>query len=435
MSALTIGIIMVVVLVALIVLKFPIGFSFLIVGFWGYVALRGFDSAFALLASKVFSGTAHYLFTVVPLFILMGELAYVAGIGEGLYAAFRAWLGNIRGGLAMATTMANAAFGAACGMPTAATAVFGRMALPEMLKAKTDRSLAAGTVAATAGLSAVIPPSVIAIIYGFLAIAPIHKILIAGLLPGAVSTAVILGMLAIRLRINPSLAPITGVTATWREKFRSLRGIWAMLTVIILVIGGIYTGMFSPTEAGAVGAAGMLIIGLALRKFNRTKLREALLMTARDTSVIFIIMGGIVFFSGFLSVSGISGAMTNYILGLTVSPTQVVIITMFILLGLGCILDPFSCMFLTIPLLSPIMKELGVNTIWYGVLVVKMITIGMITPPVGVNCYMLKVVCPELDLWEIFRGATWFLTAEAVIMTLLVAFPQISLLLPNLMYR
>lgn len=431
----TIGIIMVVVLVALIVLKFPIGFSFLIVGFWGYVALRGFDSAFALLASKVFSGTAHYLFTVVPLFILMGEFALVAGIGEGLFRAGRAWLGNIRGGLAMATTMANAAFGAACGMPTAATAVFGRMALPEMLKAKTDRSLAAGTVAATAGLSAVIPPSVIAIIYGFLAIAPIHKILIAGLLPGAVSTAVILGMLAIRLRINPSLAPITGVTATWREKFRSLRGIWAMLTVIILVIGGIYTGMFSPTEAGAVGAAGMLIIGLALRKFNRTKLREALLMTARDTSVIFIIMGGIVFFSGFLSVSGISGAMTNYILGLTVSPTQVVIITMFILLGLGCILDPFSCMFLTIPLLSPIMKELGVNTIWYGVLVVKMITIGMITPPVGVNCYMLKVVCPELDLWEIFRGATWFLTAEAVIMTLLVAFPQISLLLPNLMYR
>ena len=435
MSALTIGIIMVVVLVALIVLKFPIGFSFLIVGFWGYVALRGFDSAFALLASKVFSGTAHYLFTVVPLFILMGEFALVAGIGEGLFRAGRAWLGNIRGGLAMATTMANAAFGAACGMPTAATAVFGRMAIPEMLKAKTDRSLAAGTVAATAGLSAVIPPSVIAIIYGFLAIAPIHKILIAGLLPGAVSTAVILGMLAIRLRINPSLAPITGVTATWREKFRSLRGIWAMLTVIILVIGGIYTGMFSPTEAGAVGAAGMLIIGLALRKFNRTKLREALLMTARDTSVIFIIMGGIVFFSGFLSVSGISGAMTNYILGLTVSPTQVVIITMFILLGLGCILDPFSCMFLTIPLLSPIMKELGVNTIWYGVLVVKMITIGMITPPVGVNCYMLKVVCPELDLWEIFRGATWFLTAEAVIMTLLVAFPQISLLLPNLMYR
>jgi len=435
MSALTIGIIMVVVLVALIVLKFPIGFSFLIVGFWGYVALRGFDSAFALLASKVFSGTAHYLFTVVPLFILMGEFALVAGIGEGLFRAGRAWLGNIRGGLAMATTMANAAFGAACGMPTAATAVFGRMALPEMLKAKTDRSLAAGTVAATAGLSAVIPPSVIAIIYGFLAIAPIHKILIAGLLPGAVSTAVILGMLAIRLRINPSLAPITGVTATWREKFRSLRGIWAMLTVIILVIGGIYTGMFSPTEAGAVGAAGMLIIGLALRKFNRTKLREALLMTARDTSVIFIIMGGIVFFSGFLSVSGISGAMTNYILGLTVSPTQVVIITMFILLGLGCILDPFSCLFLTIPLLSPIMKQLGVDQIWYGVLVVKMITIGMITPPVGVNCYMLKVVCPELDLWEIFRGATWFLTAEAVIMTLLVAFPQISLLLPNLMYR
>jgi C4-dicarboxylate transporter DctM subunit len=435
MSPLTVGIILMGVLAALIVLKFPIGFSFLIVGFWGFAALRGFDSAFAYLSSKVFSGTAWYLLTVVPLFVLMGELAFAAGIGEGLFRAGRAWLGQVKGGLVMATTMANAAFGAACGMPTAAVAIFGRMALPEMLKAKTDRSLAAGTVAATAGLSAVIPPSVPAIIYGFLAIAPIHKCLIAGLLPGLVTALVYVGMISIRLRINPSLAPVTRATVTWREKFRSLGGIGPMLAIVILSIGGIFGGIFTPTEAGAVGAAGILIIGLAFRRFNWPKLREALLMSARDTSVIFIIIGGIVLFSGFLALSGISGALINFVTGLPVSPTAVVIFTVFMYLGLGCVLDPFSMMFLTVPLLAPVMKVLGVNLIWWGVLVVKMATIGMITPPVGINCYMLKIVCPELDLGEIFRGAMPFLAAEAVVMTLLIAFPQISLLLPGLMYR
>jgi len=434
MSPLTVGILMTVVLVALIVLRFPVGFAFLLVGFWGYVALRGFDPAFTLLASRVFGGTAYYLLTVVPLFVLMGEFAFVSGIGEDLFKAARAWLGHVRGGLAMATTMSNAAFGAACGMPTAATAVFGKVAMPEMLRAGTDRSLAAGAVAAAAGLSAVIPPSIIVIMYGHLAVAPIHKLLIAGLLPGLLSTAVYLAMLSIRLRINPSLAPVT-IGVTWRERFRSLRGVWGLVVVIVLVIGGIFTGVFSPTEAGAVGAACVLIIALALRKLNWTKFREALLFSARTTSIIFIVVGGIVFFSGFLAVSGITTALTTFVIGLPVSTTAVVIITMFILLGMGCVLDPFSVMFLALPLLAPIMRMLGVNPVWYGILAVKMITIGMVTPPVGLNCYMLKIVCPEFDIWEIFRGVIPYLVAEAVIMALLVAFPQIILLLPGMMFR
>lgn len=433
MDTLTLGIILVVVLIALIVLKFPVGFSFLIVGFWGFVVLRGFDSAFTYLSSKVFIGSASYLLTVVPLFILMGELAFVSGIGEGLFKAGRLWLGHIRGGLPMATTLANALFGAACGMPQAATAVFARVALPEMFKAKVDRSLAAGSIVAAAGLSAVIPPSVIAIIYGFLATAPIHKILIAGLLPGLLTAGVFLGMLYVRVRINPSLAPpITGVT--WRERFRSLRGIWGMLAVVILVIWGIYTGVFTPTEGGSVGAAGILIIALVLRRLNRTNFREALLMSARTTSIIFIVIGGIIFFTGFLSLSGVSGAVINFVAGLTVSPTVAVIITLFIFLALGCVLDPFSVLFLTIPLLSPIMKEMGVDPIWFGILAIKMTTIGMITPPVGLNVYMLKTIRPDLSYSEVFRGSAWFLAAEAVVMTLLVAFPAITLWLPGQMY-
>ena len=427
-----IGILMTVVLIVLIVLKFPVGFAFLLVGFWGYVALRGFDSAFTLLASRVFGGTSSILLTVVPLFVLMGELAFASGIGEGLFRAARSWLGHIKGGLAMATTLANAAFGAACGMPTAATAVFGKVAMPEMLAAKTDRSLAAGAVVAAAGLSALIPPSVIIIIYGHLAVAPIHKLLVAGILPGILTAGAYVAMLYFRLRIKPSLAPVT-IGVTWRERFRSLRGVWGMLVVIVLVMGGIFTGVFTPTEAGAVGAASVLIIALALRKLDRTKFRDALLFSARTTSIIFIVMGGIVFFTGFLAVSGITASLTNFVTGLTVPPAAVVIITMFMLLGMGCVLDPFSVMFLAIPLLSPVMKALGVDPVWFGVLAVKMITIGMFTPPVGLNCYMLKIVLPDFELGEIFRGVIPFLVAEAVVMTLLIAFPQIIMWLPNAM--
>ena len=434
MSPLMVGIIMTVVLAVLIVLKFPVGFGFLLVGFWGYLALRGFDSGFTLLASRVFGGTSSYLLTVVPLFVLMGELAFASGIGEGLFKAARSWLGHIKGGLAMATTLANAAFGAACGMPTAATAVFGKVAMPEMLAAKTDRSLAAGAVVAAAGLSALIPPSVIIIIYGHLAVAPIHKLLVAGILPGILTAGVYVGMLYFRLRTNPSLAPVT-IGITWRERFRSLRGVWGMLVVIVLVMGGIFTGVFTPTEAGAVGAAGVLIIALALRKLDRTKFRDSLLFSARTTSIIFIVMGGIVFFTGFLSLSGISGAMTNTVAGLALPSIGVVIITMFMFLGLGCVLDPFSVVFLAVPLLAPIIRELGINSIWYGILVVKMTTIGMFTPPVGLNVYMFKTLRPDFSYSEVFRGAMWFLSAEAVVMVLLISFPQITLWLPAMMYR
>ncbi len=208
-----------------------------------------------------------------------------------------------------------------------------------------------------------------------------------------------------------------------------------MLVVIVLVMGGIFSGVFTPTEAGAVGAAGVLIIALALRKLDRTKFRDSLLFSARTTSIIFIVMGGIVFFSGFLAVSGITSALTNFITGLTVSPTAVVIITMFMFLGMGCVLDPFSVMFLAIPLLSPVMKALGVDPVWYGVLAVKMTTIGMFTPPVGLNVYMFKTLRPDFSYSEVFRGAMWFLAAEAVVMALLIAFPQITLWLPAMMYR
>ena len=423
---------MVVLLVVLVMMKFPIGFAFLLIGFGGYAMLRGWDSSFALLSNKVFSGTASYTLTVVPLFILMGEIAFFSGIGERLYRAALAWLGPFRGGLMMATTICNAAFGAACGMPEAATAVFGKVAMPEMLKAKTDRSMAAGSIVGGAGLSGLIPPSVLMIVYGFLATAPIHKVLMAGLLPGLLTVAVYTGMINLRVRMNPGIAPrIAGVS--WGERVRSIGGVWGMLAVVLIAIFGILLGIFTPTEGGAIGAAGVLVVALAMRKMSLIKLRDSLTSAGKTTSVIFIMIGGLAFFSAFLAMSGISAAMTNIFIGLPLPTTLIVILTMFIFLGLGCIIGPFPLLYLTIPLMTPIMKALGVDLIWYGVLVVKVATMGMIMPPLGINCYMLKLVLPEFSLEEIFRGSIWFLMTDMVIVALLVAFPQISLLLPSMM--
>jgi len=432
METLTVGVIMVVVLVVLVILKFPIGFAFLLIGFCGYVILKSWGSAFGLLPTKVFGGTASYLLTVVPLFILMGEIAFSSGIGEGLYKAFRALLGRFRGGLLMATTIANAAFGAACGMPEAATGVFGKLAMPEMLRHNTNRSFAAGAIVGSAGLSALIPPSVLAIIYGFLAVAPINKCLIAGILPGILTVLVYVVMINIRVRRNPQLAPpIAAVSRA--ELGRSLLGVLPMLAVVLLSIIGILVGLFTPTEGGGVGAAGVLIIAVAMRKISGRGFKDALTASGKTTSVLFIMVGGLAFFSAFLAVSGVSQKMTDAFVGLPVPTTLIIILTLFIFLGLGCIIGPFPLMYLTIPLMAPIMKTLGVDLIWYGVLAVKMATMGMITPPLGINCYMLRLVLPEFSIQDIFKGSIHYLLADVVIIALLVAFPQISLVLPRLM--
>jgi len=432
MSTLGIGIVMVVVLIILLLMKFPIGFAFLLIGFCGYAILRGWGSSFGLLPTKVFGGTASYLLTVVPLFILMGEFAFSSGIGEGLYKAARALLGRFKGGLLIATTIANAAFGAACGMPEAATGVFGKMAMPEMLKANSNRSFAAGAIVGSAGLSALIPPSVLMIIYGFLAVAPIDRCLISGILPGFLTVGVYIFMINMRVRRNPALAPPLP-SVSRGDAGRSLVGVVPMLAVVLLSIIGILVGLFTPTEGGGVGAAGVLIIGLVQRKIDRKKFGNALTTAGKTTSVLFIMVGGLAFFSAFLAMSGISQQMTNAFVGLDVPPTLIVILTLFIFLGLGCIIGPFPLMYLTIPLMAPIMKALGVDLIWYGVLAVKMATMGMITPPLGINCYMLRLVLPEFSIQEIFKGSVHYLLADVAIIAILIAFPQISLFLPSLM--
>ena len=433
MDALTMGLIILALAAVLLVCRMPIGFILLLVGFIGVLMIRGASPALLMMGQRTFDINRSYELSVVPLFVLMGHLTYASGITQELYRAARAWLGHIKGGLVIATTMANAAFGACCGSTTAATAVFGRIAIPEMLRYGVNRRLAAGCVAIAGTLSAIIPPSVLIVIYGILALESIAKLLIAGILPGILTALMYSLMIWIRVKINSSLAPpITGVS--WREKLRSVSGVWGVMVLFLIVMGGIFMGWFTPTEGGAIGAVGAFVIVLARRALTRTVLRESFLETARTTAVIFICVTGAMMFTMFLSLTGIPGQISTFILGLPVPSVVIVIGCMALFIALGCIVDPVSMMMLTIPIILPVIRELGVDPIWFGILVVKTTEMGMVTPPMGLNCYMLHSVVPTLPLGDIFRGIIPFLGVEVVTLGLLIAFPQIVLLLPGLMF-
>lgn len=428
-----VAVILLIVFAVLLVLRMPIGFSLLFTGLIGYITIRGVESTLGMVGSRLYDIGSSYDLSVVPLFLLMGHLSFAAGITHELYVAARAWVGHIKGGLVLATTAANAGFGACCGSTTAATAVFGKIAIPEMLRSKIDRSLAAGSVAAGGTLSGLIPPSVNLIIYGIAARASIARLLIAGLIPGLL-TAVAYGvMVYVRVRKNPKLAP-PQPEAPLKEKFSSVKGVWGIFLLALLVMGGLFMGIFTPTEAGAIGAAGAFVIVLARRKLSRGTLRESFLETAQATSVIFIVLVGAMIFSSYLAVSGTSAAISTSLLYMPVPPIVLVGIYMALLIALGCVIDPVSIIFLTVPIFVPPLREMGLDPIWLGILVAKCQGMGALTPPLGINAFMLKSVVPEFSLRDIFSGINWFLAVDVVVLVILIFFPRISLLLPNLMF-
>ncbi|MBL7211083.1 MAG: TRAP transporter large permease [Desulfobacteraceae bacterium] len=425
---------LVIMLGVLLLMRMPVAFIFLLVSTIGIAEIRGLDSALGLLGSRLYNIGSTYSLTVLPFFILMGHLAYESGITEELYVAARAWLGRLKGGLVLATTMANAAFAAACGETMAATAVFGKVAIPEMLRYGVNRKLAAGSVATAGTLAAMIPPSLSIIVFAILAHLSVARLLIAGILPGLL-TAVCYGiMVYLRVLKNPSLAPRLP-DVTWRERGRAIKGTWGIFSLVVLVIGGLFAGFFTPTEAGAVGAGGAFILLLVRKGRTSPKsIREAFLGSARTTSVVCIVLVGAMLFASFLALSGASAAISHYVISLDLPPYVLVGGFMVILIALGCIVDPLSMMFLTVPIIVPPLIEMGINPIWLGILVVKTNEIGMITPPLGLNAYMLKNVVPDFSMGEIFGGIWWFLQVEIVTMIILMFFPQISLWLPGVMF-
>jgi tripartite ATP-independent transporter DctM subunit len=371
---------------------------------------------------------------VIPFFIMMGSFAASAGITTDLYRMAKAWLGHLPGGLAIATTWGTALWSAISGSSTATAAVMGRMAVPEMIAHGYDRKLAAGSVAAGAAMDALIPPSVVMIVYGLLTESSIAPLLIAGFIPGffeALSFAVLIYVMA---RRNPRLAP-AAERVPWGGRVRSifLAGNWPFTAIFLLVFGGIYFGVFTPTEAGAIGAFGTFLTALFLGRLNRRTLMEGLLETGKVSVMLFIIIAGVLIFSRFLAFSGFTRTATDYIVSLGMPPMMILVGFLIVYLILGCFLDAIGMMALTLPIFGPIVEKLGFEMIWFGILVVKMIEIALITPPVGLNVYVLRGVLPQVPTAEIFRGTLPFLWVQFVNVLLILLFPDLVLWLPRTM--
>jgi len=421
----------------LIGLRVPIGVSMASVAFVGLWYLRDLNVALSVLRDTPFVFAASWDLSAIPMFLLMGAVAGNSGIGTALFRAAVAWFGKLPGGLAVATNWASAGFGAASGSSIAAAAVMARLAVPEMLKHKYDKGLATGVCASGGTLDALIPPSISFVIYGIFAEVSIVKLLLAGILPGILTATVYMIMIIGRAWLNPSLAPpieFPDRAALWRERWASLAEIWPIVVLILGVIGGLYTGTVTPTEGGAAGALLAVVIGLIQRKLSWTGLVDSFKDAIGTTSQLFFVGIGAVIYTKFLALAGSAEMFTNLIGSWAIDPILLVIAVSIIYVILGMFLDPLGMILLTIPVFVPMFAALKLDLVWFGVLVVKYIGIGLLTPPVGFNVYVVKnAVGDSIPLETIFKGCLWFLVCEIFIMTLLIAFPQISLWLPNSM--
>ena len=437
MSTFSISIATLVSILVLIGLRVPIGVAIGCVAFVGFWLLRNLDVALSVLRDTPFVFAASWDLTAIPMFLLMGSIANNSGISTSLFRAARAWFGGLPGGLAVATNMACAGFAAACGSSVAAAAAMARLAIPEMLRQGYDKGLAAGVVASAGTLAALIPPSILFVVYGIFAEVSIVKLLIAGILPGLLTAAIYAIMLLIRCKLKPELAPLIVYedrSTLRRERLESIKEIWPLAAIILGIIGGLYGGVVTPTEAGAAGAALAAAVGVVQGKLTPRLFLDSLKDSMATTAQLFFVGMGAVMYTKLLALAGISAMFADTIGTWALDPLLLVIAASIIYLILGMFLDPLGILLITIPVLVPMFAALKLDLVWFGVLVVKYVEIGLLTPPVGFNVYVVKsVVGDSIPLETIFRGCFWFLGCEVVIMTLLIAFPQISLWLPNSM--
>lgn len=434
MTNLDIGIAGSVAVLVLIAARIPIGVALGGVSLLGIMAMRGADVAAGLAKTSLFEFAASWSLSAVPMFLLMGAIAHHAGISVALFRAARLWLGALPGGLAVAANFACAAFSAASGSSLATAAAMGRIAYPEMSRAGYERGLSTGVVAAAGTLGSLIPPSILMVLFGIFAETSVSKVLIAGVLPGLLTAAVYAVMIVGRCALDPSLAPRIADVPSRAERMNALAEIWPILLLIAGIIGGIYGGIFTATEAGAVGALLAMAIAALQRRLTWQMIRESVREAVVSSAKIFFIALGAVLMTRFFALSGIPHALGDLLTGFNLSPVMLVLASSLVYLLLGMFLEPLGLLLITLPLLLPMFSAVGVDMIWLGVLVIKFLEIGLLTPPVGLNIYVVKsVVGDEVPITTIFRGVVWFLACEVVIVALLIAFPQISLFLPGLM--
>lgn len=434
MDNLTIGFAGVGVIMVLLAVRVPIAVALGTVSFAGICIVRSPTAALGMVGSLPFDFAASWELSAVPMFLLMGSVAFHTGLTASLYGAARLWLNRLPGGLAVASNFAAAGFAAASGSSLATAAAMGRLAIPEMLKYGYDKALATGTVAAAGTLGALIPPSIAFVIYGWFTEQSVGRLLMAGLLPGLLTAAIYALMIIARCAADPSLAPRVDIAVDWRARWQALLRIWPLPLLIVGVIGSIYGGLATPTEAGALGASFALVIGAAQGRLTAKAFLDSLSEALRTTASIFFVAVGAILLTRFLAMAGLPAFMASQVGAMQLDVLWLVIAMSLIYVVLGMFLDPLGLMLLTLPVFLPAFKVLEVDLIWIGVIVVKLIEIGLLTPPVGLNAYVVKgVVGDAVPLSTIFRGLTWFLLCELVIMILLIGFPQISLWLPSLM--
>lgn len=408
-------------------------FSASIVGLIGLVELLGWGPAAGIVGTIPHSKSSTYALSVLPMFIFIGFLAFHAGMTQQLFDAARKWFGWVPGGLAVATVFATAGFAAVSGASTATSAVFSRVAIPEMLRYGYDKKLAAGVVAAGGTLATLIPPSAIIVIYAIIVEESVGKLLLAGFLPGAVSALIYAGIIIVWAKMRPDQAPsVSGYT--WKDRIQSIPGVSPIFIVVFIIISAIYGGWATPTEAGALGAAVVFIVAI-LRGTSLSAIKGSLMESAKLTVMIFSLIWGVLIFVRFLGFSGLPEAFTSWIVQLDMPPMVIMICILLAYAILGMFMDAIGMLLLTLPVVYPAVIALGFDSIWFGIIVVKMAEVCLITPPIGLNCFVVNGVRPDISLGQVFRGIALFFIADVITIAVLLAFPEIVTWLPNLMSR
>jgi C4-dicarboxylate transporter, DctM subunit len=420
------------VLFALMLLRVPVGMAMGLVGVTGFGYIVGGGPTLKMIGQTSMRTVTDYTFGVIPMFLLMGAFVTVSGMSRELFRAANTWLGHLRGGLGFATILACGGFAAISGSSVATAATFSTVAYPEMRRYNYPQSFACGVVAAGGSLGAMLPPSTVLAVYGIITEQDIGKLFVAGILPGLLAICMYITTIVIMGLVRPGFLP-SGKRASWKERLESVREVWAPLLLFVFVIGGLYGGWFTPTEAGGMGAAGAFIIGVLRGRLSRKDIRASLLQATRTAAAVFTVLIGALLFGYFLTVTQTPQKITMFLTGLGLGRYGVLALIMLMYLMLGCLMDALAMVILTVPIMFPVILSLGFDPIWFGVIIVMTVELGLIHPPVGMIVFVIKSVVHDVDFLTIFKGVLPFIVTDLIRLTILIAFPMIALYLPSRM--
>ena len=421
-----------VVLFILMLLRVPVGMAMGLVGVTGYGYIVGMEPALKMVGQTTMRTVTDQSFAVIPMFMLMGAFVSISGVSRELFRAANAFMGHLRGGLGVATVLACGGFAAICGSSVATAATFSKVAYPEMRRYNYPKSFATGVIAAGGTLGIMIPPSTVLAVYAILTQQDIGKLFMAGVMPGLLAILMYILTISLIVMAKPGFLP-AGERRSWRERLASLKDVWAPLALFVFVIGGLYGGLFTPSEAGGMGAAGAFILGVVRRRLNLAQIREALLEATRTSAAVFTVLIGALLFGYFLTITQTPQKITEFLTGMGLGRYALLAIIMGMYLVLGCLMDAMAMIILTVPIIYPLILQLGFDPIWFGVIIVMTVELGLIHPPVGMNVFVIKSVVQDVSFTTIFRGVLPFVGTDLIRLVILIAFPAIALWLPGSM--